>query len=470
MKNPVPYLRQRPDSYWEIVFEDPETGKTRRKTTKTKNEEEAQKKLDEFQPDAPPVAPNAPRLRQRKDGYWETVYTDEEGKTRRHGHGTKIERDAEPLHGNFVKELARPEIPLRPTVAWVVDQYYDYICREKADSTSGPMAANVGPLKEHLGHLHWDEVVQDTVDEYIEWRMEKPRWKAHQKSAGQYGTTSRNTACKDLRVLRAALMRARKNRYTDYPPDFSITEGAPVRDTSVWLTMEEMERMIAACEPRPIVVNGKEIDRERNREHIEGFLLIALATGARKEAILSLTWDQVYIPEPTLKNVMEVEPEPVLDPDGNWVMPKRATRRTYENPPLNRLRRGQREQAPSPDSDWPELAAHELSDSRRSVTALRDHLQRQARKEPQERPCRSCQGRRRDETSDTPHHEAHRDHTHGSGGHPLQHHCRGGEHHRRGIEEALQYAPARYRRSFRGCFVSSVACFRAGLHLSSPPC
>jgi integrase len=310
MKSPVPYLRQRSDDYWEIVFEDPETGKTRRRTTRTKNEEKAQKKLDEFQPDAPSVDPDAPRLRQRTDGYWETVYKDEDRKTRRHSHGTKVERDAEALHGTFTKELARPEIPVRPTVAWVVDQYYGYICREKAETTSGPMAANVGPLKEYLGHLHWDEIVQDTVDKYIEWRMKKPRWKAHQDFDGQYGTTSRNTACKDLRVLRAALMRARKNRYTDYPPDFAISEGEPVRDTTVWLTKEEMERMIAACEPRPIFVNGTKIDRERNRDHLAGFLLIALATGARKEAILSLTWEQVYIPE-TRFEVLESVPIPL---------------------------------------------------------------------------------------------------------------------------------------------------------------
>lgn len=335
MKSPVPYLRQRSDDYWEIVFEDPKTGKTRRRTTKTKNKEMAQEKLDEFQPDAPSVDLDAPRLRQRKDGYWETVYIDNKGKTRRHSTGQKDERKAEAEHDTFVKVLARPEIPARPTVAWIVDKNYEFICAERAESTSGPMAANVGPLKEHLGHLFWDEIVQDTVDEYIEWRMTKPRWKAHEDFEGQYGTTSRNTACKDLRVLRAALNRARKNRYTGYPPDFDIVPGAPTRDVKTWITKEEMARMIAACEPQPISVNGKEIDRERNREHIEGFLLIALATGARKEAILSLTWDQVYIPEATLKRVSEVEPEPVLDPKGNWVMPERSFRREYENPPLN---------------------------------------------------------------------------------------------------------------------------------------
>jgi len=349
MKNPVPYIRQRSDDYWEVVYEDPQTGKTRRSSTSTKDDALAERKLAEFQPGAAPIDPDAPRFRQRKDGYWETVYRDNEGKTRRHSHGTRDRDDALVAHDVYVKELARPEIPTRPKVDWVVDQYYDYICREKAESTSGPMLANVGPLKEHLGHRFWDEVVQDTVDEYIHWRMKKPRWTAHQDFEGQYGTTSRNTACKDLRVLRAALNRARKNRYTAYPPDFTIVEGEPVRDTKTWITKEEMERMIAVCEPRPIHVNGQEIDRERNRDHLEGFLLIALATGARKEAILSLTWEQVYIPQPQGRHERNapydsttaegypftVLPTIVTDTDGKPMYAKRSRYVTYEKPVLD---------------------------------------------------------------------------------------------------------------------------------------
>lgn len=336
MKNPVPYLRQRSDSYWEIVFEDPKTGKIRRRATGTKDQFEAEQTLKDFDPTGGAAPdPDAPRLRRRKDGYWETVYKDEEEKTRRHSHGTKLEAEAAVAHDSFIKELARPEIPARPTVAWVVDQYYDYICREKSEATSGPMAANVSPLKEHLGHLFWDEVVQDVVDEYIVWRMQKPRWVAHQNYDRQYGTTSRNTACKDLGVLRSALKRARKNRYTAYPPDFSIIKGEPVRDTSVWITAEELARMIVACEPRQIEVNGKKIDRERDRSHIEAFLLIAHATGARKEAILSLTWDQVYIPDPVLMRTEEVQPTLAHDAEGNEAMPRKATRRHFEKPPLD---------------------------------------------------------------------------------------------------------------------------------------
>ena len=336
MKNLVPYIRQRSDSYWEIVWTYPKTGKARRKSTGTKDPAVAEKKLGAFR--APEGAsapdPDAPRLRRRTDEYWETVWI-EDGRQRRKSHGTKVEAEANAAHASFVKELARPEIPTRPTVAWVLDRYYEYVCREKKQSTAGPMAANIGPLKEHLGPLHWDEVVQDVADDYIEWRMKKSRWSSHSDFEGQYGTASRNTACKDLRTLRAALKRARKNRYTAYDPDFSIVEGEPVRETKTWLTMEELERMIAACEPRQIEVNGKRIDRELDRSHIEAFLLIALATGARMEAIFSLTWDQVYIPRPLLKRVEDVVPELSHDEDGNAVMPLKSTRLHFEKPPLD---------------------------------------------------------------------------------------------------------------------------------------
>lgn len=335
MTNPVPYLRQRSDSYWEIVYVD-ESGKTRRSSTSTKNEAKAQKELDEFiQGGERESDPDAPRLRQRTDGIWETRWTDEAGAARRHSHSTRDQEDARIAHDRFVKELAKPEIPTRPTVAWIIDDYYDFICRERSENTSGPMAANVKPLKDHLGHMFWDEVIQETVDDYITWRMKQPRWTAHQDYEGQYGTASRNTACKDLRVLRAAMRRAKKNRYTTSNPDFEIVEGDPVRDTKTWITMEEMERMIEACQDQPVIVNGKETDRIRDRSQIYGFLLIALASGARKEAILSLTWDQVYIPAPTSVGRAEIAPEPVLDPDGNYVMPQRSFRKTMENPPID---------------------------------------------------------------------------------------------------------------------------------------
>lgn len=335
MKSTVPYLRQRKDGIWEIVSKDPKTGSAKRKTTKTRDEVEAEKVLAGFiakeAADSAPTDTDAPRLRQRTDGYWETVWK-EEGKVRRHAHGTKEGGAASAAHEAFVKELAKPEIPMRPTVEWVVNRYYEYVCREKKPSTYEPMAANVRPLKARLGHHFWDEITQDVVEDYVGWRMGQARWEAHQDFEGQYGTASKNTAGKDLVVLRAALRRARKNRYIAYDPDFTIEKGPTTRNTKVWLTMDEMKRMIAACSPAPIYVNGKQIDRERDRTHIEGFLLIALATGARKEAILELTWDQVYIPEPHGARVKKVDPKRLLREDGEIVTAQRSAEVTYDEP------------------------------------------------------------------------------------------------------------------------------------------
>lgn len=335
MKSTAPYIRQRRDGIWEIVSKDPKTGATKRKTTGSRDEAEAKKQLVAFvatkvanaaQPD-----PDAPRLRQRTDGYWETVWKDE-GKVRRRAHGTKEPGAASAAHEMFVKELMKPEIPARPTVEWVVDRYYEYICREAKKSTSGPMAANVRPLNARLGHHFWDEITQDVVEDYVRWRMGQARWEAHQNFEGQYGNASQNTAGKDLGVLRAALRRARKNRYIDRDPDFTIARGPTTRNVKEWLTMPELQRMIAACAPQPIYVNGKEIDRVRDRTHIEGFLRIALATAARKEAILSLTWDQVYIPEPQGEQCLDVAPKPVQGPDGEIITASKSFEVTYYKP------------------------------------------------------------------------------------------------------------------------------------------
>ena len=68
MKNLVPNLRQRSDSFWEIVCTDLATGMPQCRKTGTKDQAKAEKKLEGFKPtsaDAPDS--DAPRLRCRKD-------------------------------------------------------------------------------------------------------------------------------------------------------------------------------------------------------------------------------------------------------------------------------------------------------------------------------------------------------------------------------------------------------------------
>lgn len=58
--------------------------------------------------------------------------------------------------------------------------------------------------------------------------------------------------------------------------------------------------MLDACAFRESVFDseGKIVTRRRDREHLFAFITISVASAARKEAVLSLKWDQVHAPRP----------------------------------------------------------------------------------------------------------------------------------------------------------------------------
>lgn len=87
---------------------------------------------------------------------------------------------------------------------------------------------------------------------------------------------SAGTVNRELTVLQAALRWAFKRGDIDFLPAVSRLPSPPPR--SQFLSQAQVEALIAACKPYP---------------HVETFVRIALMTGQRKEAILSLRWDQV---------------------------------------------------------------------------------------------------------------------------------------------------------------------------------
>ncbi len=90
-----------------------------------------------------------------------------------------------------------------------------------------------------------------------------------------------STIKKELGLLRAAMTHVEETYGTPCEPKFKIkvSDGLP-RDE--YLTRDEVQRMLDCCS-------------KGRRDHVELFLLISVATGARKEAVLSLTWDQVHV-------------------------------------------------------------------------------------------------------------------------------------------------------------------------------
>jgi integrase len=81
---------------------------------------------------------------------------------------------------------------------------------------------------------------------------------------------------RDLGVLRAALKLAKEEGRVQSIPEIPERSGAASRQ--VWLRPEEITRLLEAAKPYPVT---------------HRFILLALLTGQRREAILSLRWQQV---------------------------------------------------------------------------------------------------------------------------------------------------------------------------------
>lgn len=109
-------------------------------------------------------------------------------------------------------------------------------------------------------------------------------------------TISPSTVDRDLRMLRAALASGLAARYIPSEVKFRINV-TPTAPKKVWLTKAEVGLLLDACEPkREFDEHGKVTYRQRYREHLYTFILLSVATGARKDAVLSLKWDQVHFP------------------------------------------------------------------------------------------------------------------------------------------------------------------------------
>jgi len=87
---------------------------------------------------------------------------------------------------------------------------------------------------------------------------------------------SRGTINRELAVLSAALRWSFKRGDIDFLPTIQRLPSPPPR--SQFLTQQQVENLLKACVPYP---------------EVNAFVRIAMTTGQRKEAILSLKWEQV---------------------------------------------------------------------------------------------------------------------------------------------------------------------------------
>jgi integrase len=262
------------------------------------------------------------RLRTNRDGYFILSWTDPAtGTNKTKSLATKDKREAEAQQGAVIATLAAPQ-PLKTlTVGAVIDAYLVKHPGEKSSLT---------PVKERLGALAISAVDDSVAESYADWRVNARRVRVdmYDDAAGKPPKKgkplSAGTIRRDLEMLRAALEWGARNKLGYKVGDIGTfampLEKEPARDR--WLTREECRRLI--------------YDGCKDTAHLSLFVRIALAVGARREAILQLTWDRVtwpdlekplrWVNDDDLQIEYETLIEPVLLDFGRGVGKKRRVR------------------------------------------------------------------------------------------------------------------------------------------------
>ncbi len=145
----------------------------------------------------------------------------------------------------------------------VIDALLDY-AEEHAPNTSSP--ERIAYAIDALTPFWLDYTLDDITPELC-------------KRYGESRNVSDWTIRRELGVLRAALNHARKNKRIIHTPYVALPSEPDGKDR--WLTRKEVAQLLRASRT------------PQARLYMPLFILIALYTGARKGAALSLKWDQV---------------------------------------------------------------------------------------------------------------------------------------------------------------------------------
>ena len=172
-------------------------------------------------------------------------------------------------HQSLPREISKAAPPSEPCEVGVSVVLQAYIAstlrRAGAGKVSSPERIDyaVAPLTKFFGRQQCSSISDETCYEYRRWR-----------------NRSDGTVRRELGVLRAALNLAHRNGRISRQVPVELPDSPPAKDR--WLTRSEAAGLIRAA--RRLT---------KGRDHLPTFILMALYSGKRKEAILSLLWPQV---------------------------------------------------------------------------------------------------------------------------------------------------------------------------------
>lgn len=205
-----------------------------------------------------------PRLRwlDKRQCYY-IVWT-ENGRSRERSTGTKERGEAEIQFTEWLRERQRTSGPVDPSQIFITDILADYAAERGPKVKAGErIAYALSPLIEYWQGKAIADITRQSCEKYSDWR---------ERSAG--------TVRRELGTLRAAINHAVAERRIIHSIPVHLPERPPSKDR--WLTKHEAAILLRASLRSP-----------KARLYLPLFIVIAMHTGQRKEAILSLRWPQV---------------------------------------------------------------------------------------------------------------------------------------------------------------------------------
>ncbi|MDD5585345.1 MAG: site-specific integrase [Alphaproteobacteria bacterium] len=212
----------------------------------------------------------------------------ENGRERKKSTGTRnrIEADQALSRHNIEKDQPVDIVsPTRRIIADVLAAYAEeHLIHTVSQEASGN---NIKSLVPFWGHRPVSDVRPVLCRQYAQYRRETA------SRAGK--NASDGLIARELGVLGAAIRHDYKQGRLASP--VPIWKPAPTAPKDRWLTREEVVRLLKAARAKRRIdpKQGRARFHSYARWHLSFFILLALYTAARKEAILTLTWSQIDI-------------------------------------------------------------------------------------------------------------------------------------------------------------------------------
>jgi len=143
-----------------------------------------------------------------------------------------------------------------PSGALLASDVQTYMAERSTAASHDQMVIAWRHLEPFFGHLRHDQITRNHCRAFMAYRLK---------------VVKAGTVARELSVLKAAVRYCHPNS----PAQFEVPPAGRPRDRR--LTRDEFKRLLDACDI----------------PHVKLFIVLTLSTGARRSAILELTWDRV---------------------------------------------------------------------------------------------------------------------------------------------------------------------------------